>query len=109
MLKQLAREDRLRLMKFVCAFAWADLHVQPAERLFISELVKRLDLDPTETSQVESWIALPPPSDEVDPTQIPASHRKLFLEVVDGLARADGRVYRRERESIALLRDLLMA
>ena len=30
--KSLTREDRLRLMKFVCSFAWADLEIQDEER-----------------------------------------------------------------------------
>ena len=94
-------------MKFVCAFAWADLHVQPAERAFVRGLVEQLRLDPEETAQVESWLAVPPPEDQIDPSEIPASHRQLFLDTVEQLARADGRVYQRERESIELLRDLL--
>ncbi len=107
MLNKLSRDERLQLMKFVCTFAWADLKVQEAERQFIFELVQKLGLESDEVLQVEHWLSVPPPSDEVDPTQIPEAHRRLFLDVVDQLARADGRVYQRERESIALLRDLL--
>jgi uncharacterized tellurite resistance protein B-like protein len=44
MLDQLDREDRLRLMRFVCSFAWADLEVQPEERAFVRRLIARLDL-----------------------------------------------------------------
>ena len=94
-------------MKFVCAFAWADLNIQPQEMLFISKLMRELELTSEEISQVEHWIEVPPPTDEVDPTDIPAEHRKLFRNVVQQLARADGRVYRRELESIALLEELL--
>lgn len=107
MLSELNREERLRLMKFVCTFAWADLNVQAAERAFVADLVRKLDLAPDEIEQVEHWLAVPPPSDEVDPTEIPEAHRRLFLDVIHQLTRADGRVYRREHESIALLRDLL--
>jgi len=107
MLNELGREERLQLMKFVCTFAWADLKVQQAERRFIFELVQKLGLDSDEIAQVERWLSVPPPSDEVDPTEIPEAHRRLFLDVVDQLARADGRIYQRERETIALLRDLV--
>jgi len=107
MLNTLSRDDRLRLMKFVCTFAWADLKVQPAERAFVTDLVRKLQLEEDEVAQVERWLTVPPLSDEVDPTEIPAAHRRLFLDVISKLAEADGRIYRRERESIALLRDLL--
>lgn len=109
MLSQLSRDERLRLMKFVCTIAWADLKVQEAERTFVSDLARKLELAPDEVAQVEEWLSVPPPSDEVDPTEIPESHRRIFLEVLGQLTRADGRVYQRERESIALLRDLLTA
>jgi uncharacterized membrane protein YebE (DUF533 family) len=107
MLGALSHEERMRLMKFVCAFAWADLHVQPAERAFIAGLVEQLELEPHEEAQVEAWIAVPPAGDQIDPAEIPRAHRQIFLRVIDQLARADGRVYKREWESLALLRDLL--
>ena len=107
MLSKLASEDRLRLMKFACAFAWADLNIQPQEQLFISKLIGELELGPDEIEQVQAWLAVPPPTDELDPTDIPAAHRKLFLGVLQQLANVDGRVYRREMESFALLEDLL--
>ena len=38
MLKNLSREDRLQVMRFVCSFAWADLEVQKEEREYIARL-----------------------------------------------------------------------
>ena len=29
MMEQLDRNERMRLMKFVCSFAWADLEIHP--------------------------------------------------------------------------------
>jgi len=34
-LQELSNEDRLRLMRFVCSFAWADLHVHEKEKTFL--------------------------------------------------------------------------
>src|SRR5688500_6073014 len=48
MLERLSRDDRLRLMKFVCSFAWADLRVQEEERSFVKKLVRKLKLDAEE-------------------------------------------------------------
>ena len=44
MLDDLNSEDRLRLMKFICSFAWADLHIQDSERHFVRSMVARLGL-----------------------------------------------------------------
>jgi hypothetical protein len=97
----------MRLMKFVCAFAWADLKVQTAERDFVAELILRLGLDPGERLQVLAWLDVPPRPDEVDPTEIPPVQRKLFLELVRDVVHADGAVDAIERESLALLAALL--
>lgn len=107
MLEDLDRDSRLRLMRFVCSFAWADLEVRRQEREFIARMVERLDLDPGERQSVERWLQVPPPPDAIDPTQIPARHRKLFIEAVEGVVRADGEVAPEEREHLELLKELL--
>ena len=43
-LDQLSRTDRLRLMRFVCSFVWADLQVRDRERAFVRKLADRLGL-----------------------------------------------------------------
>ena len=52
-LKDLKQEDRLRLMGFVCSFAWADLEIADGERELVADLVKKLDLDEDEKAQVD--------------------------------------------------------
>jgi uncharacterized tellurite resistance protein B-like protein len=107
MLATLAREERLRLMKFVCAVAWSDLEVQSEERAFVRRMVVRLALGPDEAAEVEAWLRVPPRIDEVDPTQIPREHRALFLDTLRELVLADGAVDEQEQASLALLEDLL--
>ena len=106
-LSELDRADRLRLLKFVCAFAWADLEVHPQERAFAMRLVRRLGLDEAEERQVKGWLEVPPPPESVDPTDIPAEHRKVFLAAIDGVIAADGEVQPEERESLRVLEQLL--
>lgn len=72
-MKELDREDRLRLMKFVCSFAWADLEVKDAERKLVKKLVSRLGLDAAEVAQVDGWLEVPPRPEEVDPSDIPVA------------------------------------
>jgi len=107
MFASLAREDRLRLMKFVCSLAWADLEVHREERAFVRRMSSRLDLRPDEVALVDGWLRVPPT--EVDPEEIPREHRALFLGTLRELVLVDGAVDEQERASLALLEDLLKA
>lgn len=107
MLDKLSREERMRLMRFVCSFAWADLEVQEEERSFVRKLVRKLHLNADERKQVDEWLKVPPSPEEVDPTDIPKTHRRLFLETIKELVTADSLVDPEEDESFALLEQLL--
>src|SRR3954470_7210350 len=106
-MQKLKPKDRLRLMKFVCSFVWADLEVKDSERKFVARMVKKLHLDEAERAQVRSWLEVPPPAEEVDPTTIPKEHRQLFLDTVRDVIRADGEVAQDEWENLALFEQLL--
>jgi uncharacterized tellurite resistance protein B-like protein len=105
-LKALSRAERLQLLRFVTSFAWADLSVSSAEQDFIHRLVARLHLEKEEARQVEGWIKVPPPPDDVDPTSVPHEHRQIFLQTVREMMQANGDVSEEERESLALLEQL---
>jgi uncharacterized tellurite resistance protein B-like protein len=107
MLSDLDKQDRLRLMKFVCSLAWADLKIADQERSFIHKLVKRLKLDASDQKQIEAWLELPPRAEEVDPNEIPREHRKLFLDLTREVTAADGDVSEEERETLGLLETML--
>jgi len=106
-LKNLSKEDRLRLMRFVCSFAWADLHVHEKERAFVHKLVKKMQLNKSEAKQVDRWLKVPPRPEEVDPAEVPHAHRELFLEVARSIIAADGEIHPEERISFDLLEQLL--
>ena len=107
MLKELSREDRMQLMRFVCSFAWADLEVRPEEREFIVKMITHLELDEEETAQVVEWLQVPPPADDLDPEDIPREHRKLFLNAARALILTDGNVEDVEAENLIILDALL--
>ena len=109
MLEELDRQDRLRLVEFVCSFAWADLEIRPEERVFISRLIRRLELDEEEDLRVQQWLDRPPRMDDLDPTSIPAAHRRIFVEEIEGLIAADGEVSDEERDSLEIFKQLLSA
>ena len=107
MLKDLSSSDRLRLMKFVCSFAWADLEIRPEERAFVGRLVSGLSLDPDEQRQVQRWLERPPAAESLDPTRIPVEHRRLFIEAAEGMIASDGRITSEESENLAVFKQLL--
>lgn len=107
MIDRLDREDRLRLMRFVCSFAWADLHVDETERDLVRRMVKQLQLDEEDTKQVEGWLDVPPRAEDVDPNAVPRQHRQLFLAAVREMITADGMLHPDEVESFRLFRELL--
>jgi uncharacterized tellurite resistance protein B-like protein len=107
MIERLERSDRLRLMKFVCSFAWADLEIRPEEREFIAGMVNRLTLDEEDREKVQGWLELPPSPESIDPTQVPIAHRKVFIDAIRGVISADGEVSPEELESFRLFQDLV--
>ncbi len=107
MLTSLDREERLRLMKFVCSFAWADLEIQDEERGFVGRLIEQLELDEEEATQVKQWLVVPPRAEELDPADVPQAHRELFLDIAKAMILADGKVAEGEAENLVLLEQLL--
>ena len=108
MLEELDRRDRLRLVQFVCSFAWADFEIRPEERVFVSRLIRRLELGEEENLQIQQWLDRPPGLDDLDPTSIPAAHRRFFVEAIEGLISADGEIAEEERESFEIFQQLLV-
>lgn len=107
MLKKLSREDRLRLMRFVCSFAWADLEVRGPERKLVHKMVKELHLDKDDAAQVDRWLKVPPRAEELDPATIPREHKKLFVDAARAMIVSDGEIDPEERESLSLLEQLI--
>lgn len=106
-LDSLSRGERLQLLRFVTSFAWADLTISAGERAFVHGLVSRLHLAPEEAIEVEGWLKVPPPADDVDPTLVPRQHRQLFLATVKEMVKADGEISSEERENLSLLEQLM--
>ncbi len=107
MLNSLSKDERLQLMRFVCSFAWADLEIRDEERVYVADLMRRLDLDEDEEVQVQGWLSRPPAPEDVDPTLIPVEHRQIFLDALLGVLGSDGEIDEAETESFNLLSMLL--
>jgi uncharacterized membrane protein YebE (DUF533 family) len=107
MLEKLSGAERLRLMRFICSFAWVDLDVHAKERAFVSRMMSRLALDEEEARQVKGWLEVPPRSEEVDPQEVPARHRRIFLDAIRATIEADGVIVPEEQEAYSILEELL--
>ncbi|SRR5690606_29673911 len=106
-LKKLTQKERLLLLEFVCAFAWADLEISKQERDYVSHLMLGMDLDRDEVAKVEQWMKLPPRPEEIDPNRVPRAHRELFVEYARRMIAADGHIDPAERENFRLFKALL--
>jgi len=100
-------QDRRRLFRFVCSFAWADLEVVDAERQLLQRLISKMDLQEEEASEIAQWLSRPPDPASIDPQDIPIEHRQLFLDTVTQMILADGRVEDGEAENLELLRQMI--
>ena len=103
MIEDLSSEERLRLMRFVCSFAWADLEVHQAERALVGNLARKLGMSEREREQVGHWLKHPPLPEEVDPQDIPRSHRMLFLSTAKAVITCDGEIDPQEATTLELL------
>lgn len=94
-------------MRFVCSFAWADLRVADEERAVIRGMIRRLEFTAAEQAQIEGWLEVPPPPEDVDPRRVPPEHREQFLAAARAVIEADGGVVGAERDSYELLQQML--
>jgi tellurite resistance protein len=106
-LEKLPKNELMRLMKFVCSFAWSDHEVKTQEREYVARLMKRLNFSKEDAKKVEGWLKMPPPLEEIDPTDIPKQHKQLFLDAIRAVIGSDGEVSLEEREDLELFTQLI--
>lgn len=107
MLDSLSHDDRMLLLRFVCAFAWTDLTVTDKERKFVARLVERFGLEGEDAAEVNEWLHIAPAPGSVDASQVPAAHRRAFVETARAMIYADGSVDDEERAQFEKLRSAL--
>jgi uncharacterized tellurite resistance protein B-like protein len=107
MLDRLSRDQRLLLLKFVCAFAWTDLEIKESEKNFVARLVSRLSLSDADRAEVNNWLHVAPAPSELDPALVATEHRRAFVEAVRAVIYADGSVDAEEREQFERLKSAL--
>jgi uncharacterized tellurite resistance protein B-like protein len=107
MFEQLSRDDRLLLLRFVCAFAWTDLEIRDGERKFVERLVERMQLSVEDRAEVAGYLHVAPAPESTNPKLVPREHRRIFIDSVRALIYADGEVDAEERDRFERLRTAL--
>ena len=107
MFEELSRDDRLLLLRFVCAFAWTDLEIRDGERKFVERLMERMQLSSDDRAEVEGYLHVAPSPETTNPKLVPPEHRRLFIDSVRALIYADGEVDAEERDRFEKLRAAL--
>jgi uncharacterized tellurite resistance protein B-like protein len=107
MFEKLTRDDRMLLLRFVCAFAWTDLEVKAGERKFVARLMDRMQLSPEDRAEVNGYLHVAPSPEATNPKLVPREHRRTFIDAVRALIYADGDVDAEERERFEKLRAAL--
>ena len=107
MLQPLTDDEKLRLLRFMCAFAWADLQISAREREFVVGLISRLGLSPDDAGRAVQWLDHPPAEEDLDPSEIPVEHRRLFLDAALEMLSKDGVIDALEAEHFAIFEALV--
>ena len=107
MFEQLSRDERMLLLKFVCAFAWTDLQVHEGERKFVERLIERMQLSSDDRAEALAYLHVAPSPEATNPKLVPPEHRRLFIDSVRALIYADGEVDAEERDRFEKLRVAL--
>ena len=104
---ELTTDEKLRVMRFICAFAWADLEIQSDEVKLIHQIMNALDLDKIHYPTVLGWLKRPPRAEDVDPLSIPDNLKEIILDAATGVILADGELQDSEMEMLELLQNIL--
>lgn len=107
MLDELQNDEKLRLLRFLCSFAWADLEIADKERKLVRDIIHKMGLPPADAALASTWLDHPPSEDELDPYDIPDEHRRLFLDAALEMIGADDHVDEMEAENFAIFEALM--
>ena len=109
MFEEMSRDDRMLLLRFVCAFAWTDLTIHDGERKFVERLIQRMQLSSEDRAEALAYLHVAPSPEATNPKLIPQAHRRVFIDSVRALIYADGEVDTEERDRFEKLKAALAA
>ena len=102
----LLADEKLQIMRFVCAFAWADLKIHEAERSLINRFMDALEVNEAGRQAIEDMMKRPPRPEDIDPYDLAPELRETVIQAAEAMTVTDGEISPREKELMSLLRDL---
>jgi hypothetical protein len=102
----LSSTDRRQVLRFAASFLWADLEVADAERRFLTDLARELEVNDA-GAEVAGLLARPPVPEDIDPASVPPAVADVVRQAALRAIAADGRVGNEEMKMFELLDDLL--
>jgi hypothetical protein len=93
----------MQVLRFAASFLWADFEVADAERRFLADLARELDVD----DAVAGLLEQPPTPEDIDPAAVHPSLAGVVRQAALRAIAADGRVCSEEMKMFELLDDLL--
>jgi hypothetical protein len=96
--------DRKQVLRFAASFVWADFEVADAERRFLTDLARELDV---EDDTIDDVLDSPPAPEEIDPTSVSPALADVVRAAALRAIAADGKVAKNEMAMFELLDDLL--
>jgi len=106
LINHLPERERVRLLGFVCALAWADLEVNERELRFVEHACRSMRIGRKGMAKVHRWIDAPPHPEEVDPQAIPMKYRGLFVATAKRFVETV-RFDREAHEQMAIFEELM--
>jgi uncharacterized tellurite resistance protein B-like protein len=94
---QIDRKHRLRLMQFLCSFAWADGKVRKQEKILVRRFAEFLDFDDEAIRNIEAWLKQAPRLEEFDTSELSRADRVIFVEAIESVILADGKIAAEEQ------------
>ena len=102
----LSSTDRRQVLRFAASILWADLEVADAERRFLTDLARELEVNDA-GREIAGLLARPPVPEDIDPTSVPPAIADVVRHAALRAIAADGRVGSEEMTMFELLDDLL--
>lgn len=107
MIENCTSEEKMQIMRFIYAFAWADLKIVQAEKQFILRFCNNLQLNEEERQEVLSWLEQPQHPEDIDPFSIPEHLRAYVLKAARAISIVDGDFDEKEAELLEILENIL--
>ena len=107
-LRELSKDDRKQLFRFLTAAIWSDGEAAPEEIDLLTDVLLESGLEKDEMQYVAALLQAKPRVEEIlRADQVPLDHREILVAFIREAVLADGEVTRAEIASVKSIGDAL--